>query len=222
MAIHDVVELAAGPHMVMEYVEGGTLADLITPDAPLAPDRVVDLGLQVCRALSYAHARGVVHRDIKPRNILIGRNGEAKVSDFGIARISGSRLTQTGAMLGSPAYMSPEQVRGDGVDGRSDLFSLGAVLYEALTGVETFPGDDLATVVYHIVHVEPVPLRTLNPSISPALEAAVQRALARRRSTVTQMRRHSRRPWRTQRPVPHRARSPDSLGSARGAAAAAC
>src|SRR5262245_48891367 len=138
VAVHDVVELDGIPYMVMEYVEGQTLARLIKAEGPLSPERAVSLIVQVCRALQYAHVRGVVHRDIKPGNILVDESGQAKVSDFGIARISGSDVTHTGALLGTPAYMSPEQLDGRVVDGRSDLFSLTVALYEAVTGINPF------------------------------------------------------------------------------------
>ncbi len=179
VAIHDVLEIDRTPYIVMEYVEGQTLAHLIAVEGPLELQRAVGLVLQVCGALEYAHARGVVHRDIKPGNILVAGGREAKVSDFGIARISGNKMTQTGTMLGSPSYMSPEQVKGVGVDGRSDLFSLGVVLYEALTGVDPFSGESPSTVLYKIVHEEPVSLPERNRAVPPVLDAVVRRVLAK-------------------------------------------
>jgi serine/threonine protein kinase len=179
VAVHDVVEVDGIPYIVMECVEGRTLADLIT-SGELRVSATLGLALQVCSALDYAHARGVVHRDIKPSNILVTEAGQVKVSDFGIARISGRKVTQTGALLGTPAYMSPEQVCGHDVDGRSDLFSLGLVLYEAITGRDAFRGDDPTAVLYQIVHEEPTPVRDLVPSVSPALDRAIRRALAKR------------------------------------------
>ena len=179
VAVYDVVEITGVPYIVMEYVDGRTLADLIGTEAPLPPGRAVQLLRPVCWALEYAHARGVVHRDIKPGNILVADSGDVKLGDFGIARLAGHTATQTGAMLGSPAYMSPEQVRGRGADGRSDLFSLGVVLYEALAGVPPFQGDDVATILYQIAHTQPPPIVSRNSDVSPALEAAVNRALAK-------------------------------------------
>ena len=179
VAVYDVVDVERIPHIVMECVEGRTLAEVIA-SGDLRLPATVGLAMQVCAALDYAHARGVVHRDIKPSNIMVTETGQAKVSDFGIARISGRKVTQTGALLGTPAYMSPEQVCGRDVDGRSDLFSLGLVLYEAITGRDAFRADDPTAVLYQIVHEEPIPIRELVPSVSPALDGAIRRALAKR------------------------------------------
>ncbi|MBI1893589.1 MAG: protein kinase [Candidatus Rokubacteria bacterium] len=179
VSVYDVVEVDGVPYMVMEYLEGRTLADLIASEGPLRPRQATHLVSQVCSALEYAHAHGVVHRDIKPGNILVGADGVAKVSDFGIARISGSTVTRTGVMVGTPAYMSPEQLSGRGVDGRSDLFSLGVALYEALTGVNPFQADDLAALLYRVVHVDPPPARQRNPKVPPALDAVMARVLAK-------------------------------------------
>ncbi len=179
VAVHDVVEVDGVPYMVMEYVEGQTLAHLIATEGSLPPPRAVSLIVQVCRALHYAHARGVVHRDIKPGNILVDASGLAKVSDFGIARVSGSDVTQTGALLGTPAYMSPEQLSGRVVDGRSDLFSLTVALYEAVTGVNPFKADDLVTVLAQIATVTPAPARERNPAVPSALDAVLARGMAK-------------------------------------------
>ena len=179
VAIHDVLELDGFPYIVLEYVEGQTLARLLAAEGPFPHRRAVQMALQVCAALDYAHARGIVHRDIKPANILVAGGDQVKVSDFGIAHIAGSQLTQTGAMLGSPAYMSPEQIRGRTVDGRSDLFSLGVVLYQALTGAEAFPGENPTTVLYRILEEEPVPIPERNPSVPAVLGPVMQRVLAK-------------------------------------------
>ncbi len=179
IGIYDVKEVGSVPYIVMEYVEGGrSLEDVIRSEAPLPPARAVELIAQVCSALDYAHARGVVHRDIKPSNILVTEAGDVKVSDFGIARIAGRKLTQTGIKLGTPAYMSPEQARGRDVDGRSDLFSVGVVLYEALSGVDAFSGNADA-VLYQIVYEPVAPLRQLLGTVPPALDRVVERALAK-------------------------------------------
>jgi hypothetical protein len=176
VAVYDVVIADETPCIVMEYVEGHTLRELIA-GGPLRPDRAVHVGLQVCHALHYAHRLGVVHRDIKSGNILVAENWEAKLSDFSIARLKGRDTTRTGVMMGTPAYMAPEQVRGRVAEPRSDLFSLGVVLYEAVTGVSPFQADDIAAVLFQIAHVEPVPPRQLNSEISPALDAVIRRAM---------------------------------------------
>jgi serine/threonine-protein kinase len=179
VAIHDVIELDGIPYIVMEYVEGRTLADLIAAEGPLPPPRAVRVVIDVCDGLDYAHGRGVIHRDIKPSNILVTASGTAKLGDFGIARVAGSRLTRTGAFLGTPAYMAPEQLRGRALDGRSDIFALGVTLYEALTGVPPFEGEDLAAILYQVAHGTPVPLCQRNPAVPRALESVTGQALAK-------------------------------------------
>jgi serine/threonine protein kinase len=179
VAIHDVLDVEGVPYIVMECLEGRTLADLIAAEGPLDPPRAVRLFVQVCDALDYAHARGVVHRDIKPGNIVVTPGDVAKVTDFGIARVSGSTVTQTGAVLGTPAYMAPEQLRGRVPDGRSDIFAVAVSLYEALAGVNPFQADELAAVLYRVVHEAPPPLAGRNPRVPPGLAAAIERALAK-------------------------------------------
>jgi predicted Ser/Thr protein kinase len=178
VAVHDVGEADGRPFMIMEYIDGGTLADLLIGGRPLPLADAVGIVVQVCAALDYAHRHGVVHRDIKPRNILVG-DGVTKVTDFGTARILGASHTQTGTMLGTPAYMSPEMVRGQATDPRSDLFSVGVVLYEALTGVNPFNAADLAAVLYRIVNTDAPPLRHHNPVLPPGLDRVLRRVLAK-------------------------------------------
>jgi len=178
VAVHDVGESDGRPFMVMEYIEGGTLADLLLGGRPLPLADATGVVIQVCAALDYAHRHGVVHRDIKPRNILVGP-GVTKVTDFGTARILGANHTQTGTMLGTPAYMSPEMVRGQAADPRSDLFSVGVVLYEALTGVNPFNAADLAAVLYRIVNVEAPSVRHHNAELPATLDRVLRRALAK-------------------------------------------
>jgi hypothetical protein len=179
VAIHDVLDVEGVPYIVMECLEGRTLADLIAAEGRLDPSRAVRLFVQVCDALDYAHARGVVHRDIKPGNIVVTAGDVAKVTDFGIARVTGSTVTQTGAVLGTPAYMAPEQLRGRVPDGRSDIFAVAVSLYEALAGVNPFQADELAAVLYRVVHEPPAPLAGRDPRVSARLAAAVERALAK-------------------------------------------
>ncbi|MBI2563135.1 MAG: serine/threonine protein kinase, partial [candidate division NC10 bacterium] len=143
--------------LVMELIEGQTLAEVLRTRRPLPLDEVLAVGEQAAQALDYAHRHAIVHRDIKPANILLTRDGVAKVTDFGIARITGTETTQTGQTLGTTSYMSPEQIAGLPLDGRSDIFSLGAVLYELLSGEKAFPGETISTIVYRIVHEDPTP-----------------------------------------------------------------
>jgi len=178
VTIYDVDVCAGVPYVVMEYVKGRTLADLIVAGPP-PPDKVVHIVVQACRALEYAHGEGVVHRDVKSSNIMVDDAWHVKLTDFGVARVVGTQSAQPGVMVGTPAYMSPEQVRGVEADARSDLFSLGVVLYEALVGERPFPGDDLAQVLDEVLHLEPLPARERNVAVSPALDAVVRRAMSK-------------------------------------------
>ncbi len=168
-------------YIVMEFVEGRTLADFLSNGGRLMPDRAIELAESVCQALAFAHARGVIHRDIKPGNVMVTRQGEVKVMDFGIARTtSGAEtLAQTAAVLGTAAYLSPEQAQGQQVDARSDLYSLGVVLYEMVTGRVPFTGDTPVAVAYKHVQETPEGPSKLNPDISPELERVIMRALAK-------------------------------------------
>lgn len=168
-------------YIVMEYVEGRTLADFLTHGGRLMPERAIELAMSVSTGLAFAHAQGVVHRDIKPGNIMVTRQGEVKVMDFGIARMTTSAETieQTAAVLGTAAYLSPEQARGEPVDARSDLYSLGCVLYEMLVGRPPFAGDSAVAVAYKHVQEAPVPPSQLNADVSPQLEAVIMRALSK-------------------------------------------
>jgi len=167
VTIYDVGETDSLAYIAMEYLPGSTLRDLM--DRSLLPlDLALDTALQMAEALAFAHEHGVVHRDIKPANVVVtGRRGRIKLTDFGIAHLLNSNQTQTGQMLGSPRYMSPEQAMGREVDGRSDIFSLGAVLYEMLTGRYAFDGDSLPTIVYRVINETPpaaMPSRGALPS----------------------------------------------------------
>ena len=180
VTIYDVDEQDGLAYITMELVEGRRLSDF---GAESLGDEekfafASELVERVGSALDYAHGRGIVHRDVKPSNIMVTDDG-IKIMDFGVARIASSQLTHTGTVVGTPNYMSPEQVRGDVVDGRSDQFSLGVLVYELLTGEKPFEGDGIATTFYNIVHIEPVAPRRLDPAILPAVEAVVLRALAK-------------------------------------------
>jgi len=167
-------------YIVMEYVEGKTLQETLREESRLTPERSIEIGEAVARALSAAHAKGLVHRDIKPGNIMITREGQVKVMDFGIARATTSdTVTQTAAVLGTAAYLSPEQAQGETVDHRSDIYSLGVVLYEMLTGRQPFTGESPVSIAYRHVTEDPVPPSRLNPDVPEALDAIVMKAMAK-------------------------------------------
>src|SRR3989442_6707505 len=178
VTVYDVGRHAGTPYVVMEYFSGRTLTELLEK-GPLAPDRAVQVTLQVCRALAYAHGQGVVHRDVKSSNIMIDADWHTKLADFGVAHVVDKPANEAGMMIGTPAYMAPEQAAGGATDARSDLFSVGVVLYEALTGVKPFPGDDVAQVLHDVVHVDPVPPRERNFAVPPALDVVVRRAMSK-------------------------------------------
>jgi predicted Ser/Thr protein kinase len=168
------------PYIVMEYVPGKSLKEFLDGKHRLAPDLALRFGDALASALDAAHRAGIVHRDIKPANILVrDSDGLVKITDFGVARLRESELTRTGALVGSPAYMSPEQIRGAEVDARSDLFSLAQVLYEALTARRAFGGEDLAAVTYALVHETPAPVRHRIPELPAGLDPFFARAFAK-------------------------------------------
>ncbi len=167
-------------YIVMEYVAGRTLADVLKTEGHLMPERAAEIAAQVASALSFAHAAGIVHRDVKPGNIMITPQGEVKVMDFGIARAASTEpLTQTATVLGTASYLSPEQAEGRPVDARSDIYSLGIVLYEELTGVPPFQADSPVAVAYKHVRENPVLPSQVVPGIPPDLEAVVLKAMAK-------------------------------------------
>ncbi len=167
-------------YIVMEYVEGSDLKEIINSETQILPERAAEIAAEVCAALQFAHRRNIVHRDIKPHNIFITNMGQVKVMDFGIAREgNGSGMTQTGVVMGTPQYISPEQAQGLAVDGRSDIYSLGVVLYEMLTGRLPFDDPNPVTVAYKQVREDPLPPSAINPEVPPALEAIVMKALAK-------------------------------------------
>jgi tRNA A-37 threonylcarbamoyl transferase component Bud32 len=168
-------------YMAMEYVPGGTLKDHIKKEAPLVPDEAARIASRVAEALAVAHGRGIVHRDIKPQNVLLTTSGDAKVADFGIARaVSSKTITETNLVMGTSAYMSPEQVRGDRAGPASDLYSLGVVIYEMLTGEQPYrAGDPIATAMKHLDEPPRHP-RDANPAVPEELDALVVKLLAKR------------------------------------------
>lgn len=180
ITIYDVGEEAGMAYIAMEYLVGKDLGDEIEEKKHFEPDEAVKYGVQICEALACAHDQGVFHRDVKPANIFIPDKGALKVVDFGIARTHDSTLTQDGALIGTPTYMSPEQFMGRKVDGRSDLFSAGIILYEMLTGEKPFTGEALTTIMHHILKSEPAPPSELNYTVPEALSAVVMRALSKK------------------------------------------
>ncbi len=184
VTIHDIAEDEDGhPYLVMEFVEGSTLEDIaaqrVANGEKLPLSQALDIAIQVANALDYAHKRGVVHRDVKPANILVTHDGVAKVADFGVAKISGIAITQTGGFLGTPAFMSPEQFSGGDIDARSDLFSLGAMLYWMFTGAQPFGGETLTTVSFRIVFTYPAPANQVNADLPPEIHTVLMRCLAK-------------------------------------------
>jgi serine/threonine protein kinase len=180
VVIHDLGEEAGSLYIAMEYLEGRTLADRVAEKG--APDigGVLELMAQVARGLHYAHERGVVHRDIKPANILVTNEGLAKILDFGIARAGDQRMTKTGQVMGTVFYMSPEQINGQAVDGRSDVFSAGVVLYELLTGDVPFEADSTGATMMRILTAPTPPLSARQPLSPPVLDEIIARALAKK------------------------------------------
>jgi serine/threonine-protein kinase len=174
----------AGPlsYIAMEYLEGTTLEDYIVRRAPLMLKEIVRLTAAVASALDYAHKHGVVHRDIKPANIMLTRDSSVKVMDFGIAYVQASTLTMDGAVLGTPSYMSPEQIRGEVVDGRSDIFSLGVVVYEMATRLRPFLADTLPAISQKILTFVPKRVSEINPAIPAAFDEVLAKALAKDRA----------------------------------------
>jgi serine/threonine-protein kinase len=179
VAVYDFGEFEDTTYIAMEYVDGTPLGSFLNKDAPMDLAASVTCITQLLRALDYAHARGVVHRDIKPANILITPDAQVKITDFGIAKIESSTLTQVGAVIGTPSYMSPEQFKGESVDGRSDLFAVGIVLYQMLAGVRPFSGP-ASTVMHQIINETPVAPSARRPDLHPAFDAVVQKAMAKR------------------------------------------
>jgi serine/threonine-protein kinase len=181
VTVYDVEQQGELAYIAMEFVDGPTLDQVLSEAQPIPPERMFSILGQTAVALDYAHQKGIVHRDIKPANIMIARDGTAKITDFGIAKITASdQLTMTGNIVGTPHYMSPEQVQGQVVDGRSDQFSLAVIAFEMLTGEKPFAGEHLTTVVYKIVAEEPAAPHRLNPSIGGAIESVLRKGLSKK------------------------------------------
>jgi len=181
VTVYDVEQQGELAYIAMEYVDGPTLDQVLSEARPISPERMFSILGQTAVALDYAHQKGIVHRDIKPANIMIARDGTAKITDFGIAKITASdQLTMTGNIVGTPHYMSPEQVQGQPVDGRSDQFSLAVIAFEMLTGEKPYSGEHLTTVVYKIVAEEPAAPHRLNPTLGGAIESVLRQSLSKK------------------------------------------
>ena len=180
VAVYDTGSENGTHFIVMEYVDGRTLKDVIRAEGPLYPERAAEICADVCSALAAAHARGLIHRDIKPGNVMLTPDGKVKVMDFGIARATTSEtITQTAAVVGTAQYISPEQAQGQTVDYRSDLYSVGCCLYEMLTGTVPFTGATPVAIAYRHVREDPTPPRMLNPDVPRPLEAICLKAMAK-------------------------------------------
>ncbi|MHB9852354.1 Stk1 family PASTA domain-containing Ser/Thr kinase [Streptomyces krungchingensis] len=178
----DYIDGTSIPYIVMEYVDGSTLRELLHSGRKLLPERAMEMTIGILQALEYSHRNGIVHRDIKPANVMLTRNGQVKVMDFGIARAmgdAGMTMTQTAAVIGTAQYLSPEQAKGEQVDARSDLYSTGCLLYELLTVRPPFVGDSPVAVAYQHVREEAQPPSVFDPEITPEMDAIVLKALVK-------------------------------------------
>lgn len=181
VTIYDVEQQGELAYIAMEYVDGPTLDHVLSQPEALPPERMFSVLAQTATALDYAHGKGIVHRDVKPANIMIAAGGTAKITDFGIAKITASeQFTMTGSIVGTPHYMSPEQVQGQPVDGRSDQFSLAVIAFEMLTGEKPYTGEHLTTVVYKIVAEEPPSPHRINASLGSGIESVLRKGLSKK------------------------------------------
>ena len=221
VTIYDVGETGDIAYIAMEYLEGESLREMLDSGVVLPVDMIVKIASRIASALNYAHENHVVHRDIKPANIMITANRNVKIMDFGIAQIPSGSRTQLGTVLGSPKYMAPEQVAGQATDGKTDIFALGVVLYEMLTGTTPFNGDNLSAIMYKILNDEPAAPSTLNPRVPPVFDRIVGRALAKRPEDRYQSAREFARDLRNQDAIPQEAlsRSSENVQSTRKAVA---
>ena len=179
VTIHDVGRSDDLPYIAMEFLVGRSLRDILDSGVELPLGRIAEIAAEIADGLAFAHANNVVHRDIKPANIMVLDSGVVKITDFGIALLPSGALTMIGASLGTPKYMSPEQINGGATDGRSDIFSLGAVLYEMLTGRAPFTGDNLESILYQVLNITPALPSSINPDLPLGFDRIVARAMAK-------------------------------------------
>ncbi len=177
--VYDAFECEGAHCIALEYVPGVSLDKRLKQEPPLTANEIVELAGQIAAGLDYAHRRGVVHRDVKPGNVLLSDEGAVKITDFGVAKLVSMDVTQTGIALGTPAYMSPEQIQGKPLDGRSDQFSLGVMLYQMLTGRRPFGGESTHAMLYQILHAEPERPVAVNGALPPAVDRVLLRALSK-------------------------------------------
>src|ERR1700722_9245460 len=181
VAVFDMGESSknSDPYIVLEYVAGEALNRMLAREKKLPLAKALQFVVEIAEALDYAHAQGVVHRDVKPGNIIVTQDGHPKIADFGIAKLNLAHFTVPGKVLGTPAYMAPEQLAGEGVDGRSDLFSLGVILYAMVVGHSPFQGNSATTVCFKVANREPLPASALDLNLPPELDAVIARAMAK-------------------------------------------
>src|SRR5437879_1418445 len=179
VGIFDRGEWQGTYYIAMEYVAGRSLKTAVREQGALDPARAIDIVVQILRAARFAHKRGVIHRDLKPHNVILDEEGRARVTDFGIARAGASDMTLTGSIMGTAQYLSPEQAQGHAVSASADLYSIGVILYELLTGVVPFEGETAVAIAFKQVAADPRPPSALNPAVAPGLDAIVLRALAK-------------------------------------------
>ena len=179
VTIYDIAEENGMAYIFMEFVNGPPLEKMLRHEQTPDKETLLSIFRQTAAALDYAHKKGIVHRDIKPANIMIHEDGTAKVTDFGVAKIVSQQMTQAGTILGTPSYMSPEQVQGRTISGRADQFSLAVIAYEVLTGEKPFSADYLPTLLYKIVREDPLPPQRFNPTLGPGVETVLRKALSK-------------------------------------------
>src|SRR5258708_15033282 len=179
VTIYDLGESDSQLFIAMELVDGRDLSSLIALSEPLALERKLDIAIEVLQGLSYAHERGVIHRDVKPSNVRIASDGSVKIMDFGIARLQSADVTGSGAIVGTPTYMAPEQITNGAITPATDIFAVGCLLYELIAYQKPFAGETVHGVLYQVLTTDPTPLRTLAPAIPAALERVVAKAMAK-------------------------------------------